>query len=264
MYCRKTSTGHWIIGNGRQTPIVLSPSSCKNQNEAKAIAQSVEGFDTPLSEPIPGETKIWRFLRLSLWGLLILSLLTIAYCFERGGIPSGNWWNIPHSSLLDDILIIALVGFSTTLVHEMGHVLFGRSWRLTAKMQQLTMRTNINHVWSWPRAQRIEAISAGLIFDTVILAILLTVHLLTLNPLAASAASTVFLRITWQFGFHKVRDGRLLIVLALDKPLLFASPYGKREKWLKTFLVALGHMMDITLIWHWPVSAALSTLNPHA
>lgn len=261
MYCRKNSSGQWIIGNGNQPPVILSSAHCKSQFEAKKIAQTIDGFNIPLSEPTPGKGKIWFCMRFFLWISLALSSMLNIYYFFRYGFPSGIWWLVPHESILIDILLITVVGVVSTAIHEFGHMVFGRSWTVSAQILHRVISTNLNHVWAWPRIRRIEAISAGLIFDSVLLSALFAVQIIFDNAYAASAASTVCLRMVWQLGFHAIRDGRLLIVLTLDRPLFFSKPSNNGEYLLSFIFRLFGYAMDLFIIWQWPIALTIGLLE---
>lgn len=89
----------------------------------------------------------------------------------------------------------------------------------------------------------------------------LSVQIIFDNAYAASAASTVCLRMVWQLGFHAIRDGRLLIVLTLDRPLFFSKPSNNGEYLLSFIFRLFGYAMDLFIIWQWPIALTIGLLE---
>lgn len=79
---------------------------------------------------------------------------------------------------------------------------------------------NMTHIWVWSFLGRVAAVSAGIMSDLLILCICSILGLYNDSWIILAAASILWVRILWQFRFHRKTDGRLILMLLLDNPVI--------------------------------------------
>lgn len=105
------------------------------------------------------------------------------------------------------------------------HILFSNNFKGIAKSLRFSLKksvatVNLTHVWFWPLFSSAIAILGGVITDSIILASLFLASDRIASPLLTLFIYIMLLRILWQFRLYNSTDGRLLLFMLIDNPLL--------------------------------------------
>lgn len=105
------------------------------------------------------------------------------------------------------------------------HILFSNNFKGIAKSLRFSLKksvatVNLTYVWFWPLFSRAIAILGGVITDSIILASLFLASDRIASPLLTLFIYIMLLRILWQFRLYNSTDGRLLLFMLIDNPLL--------------------------------------------
>lgn len=105
------------------------------------------------------------------------------------------------------------------------HILFSKNFKGIAKSLRFSLKksvatVNLTHVWFWPLFSSAIAILGGVITDSIILASLFLASDRIASPLLTLFIYIMLLRILWQFRLYNSTDGRLLLFMLIDNPLL--------------------------------------------
>lgn len=160
------------------------------------------------------------------------------------------------------ILIAILFSIGTTILHEFMHVIFSNNINNIKRIFNISLRKSIayvslTHVWTWSTFSRLVAVSAGVMIDTVILAILLVTGTILNSDIEMVLISTMLLRIIWQFRFHRKSDGRYFLMMLLDNPLIDIDYKTNRSVLIKKDVLAwsaayvVGKTIDLYLLCFW-------------
>jgi len=146
--------------------------------------------------------------------LLVLALITLVT--HNGLIPRYQdfFWSTATSIVIFGNTAIVLTNL---MVHEFAHLVAARSLGVTAhislgtRLQYLVIQTNVTGLWALPRRQRYRVYLAGIVWDTLVIAIAFL--LLAYIPLPLLARSLLhsliflnFLGILWQFHLYMRTD----------------------------------------------------------
>lgn len=111
---------------------------------------------------------------------------------------------------------------------------------------------------------RVAAVSAGIMSDLLILCICSILGLYNDSWIILAAASILWVRILWQFRFHRKTDGRLILMLLLDNPVIALGnendadfTYEKDVLIWKVFQV-IGVLVEIAVVVFWGIPFVLS------
>ncbi len=214
----------------------------------------------------------WKILRNGLIVVGILAIITILITIPFIGIPTGNQIVSNDLSLLETSIFI--IGFSlfTTVIHEIMHMIYARTLNKKSGGLNLTLKNAIatvsmTHIWVWSLIGRISAVSAGIVSDLLFLALLSVGRLFYNNLLMVVASAILWLKIIWQFRFHKNCDGSLMAIMLLDNPMLNVKNSSsdifscKNERHIWYILKAVGILIDIVIFMFWLVPFALDIFN---
>lgn len=123
---------------------------------------------------------------------------------------------------------------------------------------------NMTHIWVWSFLGRVAAVSAGIMSDLLILCICSILGLYNDSWIILAAASILWVRILWQFRFHRKTDGRLILMLLLDNPVIALGnendadfTYEKDVLIWKVFQV-IGVLVEIAVVVFWGIPFVLS------
>ena len=87
------------------------------------------------------------------------------------------------------------------------------------------------------------------------------------NWMIVSGASILWLKILWQFGFHRNCDGHSLAMTILDDPLIdldtsnLESNIKNKKLYIWKVLKVFGYMIDLLLIIFWLIPFLVSLFN---
>ncbi|MCI6585114.1 MAG: hypothetical protein MSC45_08630 [Mobiluncus sp.] len=183
-------------------------------------------------------------------GVLVSYLIVHSFTF-------GFEWFIDDVPIFYQIIFVAFIAIVTSILHELGHIIFGKSFGVSGSVLWSTFRTNLNHIWVWSIPARFAAICSGLIIDVSCAAFLIVI-LPDSSQWLSSAVSTIIFRIVWEFNLTRKTDLRWYLCLLFDNPLLMINI----EKGKYGLLVrSLGIAYDIALVILWPVLFVLSLIG---
>lgn len=100
-------------------------------------------------------------------------------------------------------------------------LLYTFKWEQKRVVLKKSMATvTMTHIWVWSFLGRVSAVSSGIMSDLLILCICSIMGLYNDSWIISAAASILWVRILWQFRFHRKTDGRLILMLLLDNPVI--------------------------------------------
>ncbi|TLF39686.1 hypothetical protein FEI15_06965 [Lacticaseibacillus zeae] len=268
---RKLRDNNWILLTGKQVPIVVDEETHnyfithnfehlkKNINFLDAIKDA--GFLKSKSQKVPNlisenQSKLWVTMRFFALCLGALSLLFVFYTTLTLGVPTGDKLISQSLNPLLNVSFIIIFSVLTTLIHEMAHLFFGqqtlhrRSVLINSKLA--VIRVSLSHTWTWTLLGRLTAVSAGVITDLLILAILSGLNLVSHSWFLPIACAILWIRILWQFRLHKRTDGQLLLALIFDMPFLCQDLKSSKARYL-IFIKFFGVSISLLLIIGWIV-----------
>lgn len=239
IYFRKLKNGNYVILSANSEPLVVEEAFAKYISQNNTVLKDCDentisifkdsGFFTDeLSDtfiPVELQGIKWDIFRYGIFALGIISLIVIFITMTFVGIPFGNRIISINVSLWKSIMFLIIFSILTTIIHEMMHMLYARTWnkrdgRINIILKESVATVTMTHIWVWSFLGRLSAVSAGVISDLFILSICSILRLYFDNWIMAAASSILFLRILWQFRFHKKSDGRLIVMILLDNPTI--------------------------------------------
>ena len=283
IFCRKLKNGNYVILAADSEPLVVEEdfATCISQ-DGNALANFDEsvisvfkdsGFfadalsDTVIPEEPTG--KKWNLLRQGVFIISVMALLGVLMIIPFSGIPLGNRMipaNVPMW-----MSVIFMIGFSiaTTMIHELLHMLYANTLKkqnggVKIVLKKSMATVNMTHIWVWSFLGRVAAVSAGIMSDLLILCICSILGLYNDSWIILAAASILWVRILWQFRFHRKTDGRLILMLLLDNPVIALGnendadfTYEKDVLIWKVFQV-IGVLVEIAVVVFWGIPFVLS------
>lgn len=279
IFSRKLKKGNYVILAADSEPLVVGEEFIMNRNVLANCDESVisvfkdSGFFTDMLSDavIPEEPtgKQWDLLRQGVFVILVLSLLGVLMTIPFSGIPFGNRIIPPNVPMC--MSIIFMVGFSiaTTMIHEVLHMFYANTWKKQNGGVKIVLRksmatVNMTHIWVWSFWGRLAAVSAGIMSDLLILFVCSILRLYYDSWIIMAATSILWIRILWQFRFHRKTDGRLILMLLLDNPVIAlenendaAFTYKKDVLIWKVFRV-VGVLVEIAIVVFWGIPFLLS------
>ncbi|WP_100332622.1 hypothetical protein [Bacillus xiapuensis] len=273
VFSRKLKSGKWIVLAEEAVPLVVDEELAKclaqSRDELECYSEDVlnilkeNGFYADSStemKKLPKESTSlqWKLARGILFIIGALSSITVLVLTLFYGVPSGSKIINDSVPLLINILYIVIFSLSTTLVHELMHVIFARTFGYKAgglrlQFSKAKATVSMTHIWLWSFLSRFAALSAGVIFDFFLLACLSLVNLVITNWMLTAAISILWLRIIWQFRFHKNCDGQLIALSVLDNPMLALEQTDEADKDVQTWrkLKIIGYLVDAIIVVYW-------------
>lgn len=268
---RRLKSGDWIVIAKEAEPLVVNEELAKSLiynnaledygSEIVNILQENSFYTnaTDKSESLPEEKNNirWNVKRMILFIIGGLSILTAFTLTLLKGVPNGSI--IINSSLSLPTNLILLIAFSliTTVIHELMHIVFARSYRiktggLRLHVLQAKATVSMTHIWVWSFSSSLAALSAGLIFDFFLLAYLLILDYFITGWIVTAAISVLWLRIIWQFRFHKNCDGHFIALALFDNPMLGIDGNGSgKEIIIWRMLKIIGYIVNLVIIVYW-------------
>jgi len=188
-----------------------------------------EGFTTEEANYLEtvieeGKSTNWKLLHIILYttGVVSISSLLVSLIFIGIQNPINV---IPlNVSALITIPFAILFLLISAGIHELMHVIYGRTYNkvgsISLKVRKATATVSLTHVWLWSLKSRLAALSAGLVWDFLLLAILMQVQVFFNHWALSLSGYLLWVRVFWQFRFHKNSDGRLIAMNLIDNPLI--------------------------------------------
>ncbi|MEK4670295.1 hypothetical protein [Niallia sp. FSL R7-0271] len=221
--------------------------------------------------PIEQTTTRWNFYRKLSLLVGILSLIIIIFALPfTGGIPTGNKILAQNVHFFYTFLFVIFVSVLSSLLHEYMHIFFSNSAKRSKDIIKIrfiksTATVSMSHIWVWSLFPRFIALSAGLISDLFLLAIVTVTQVFIANWILIVTSAVLWVRILWQFRFHKKCDGQLIFQTLLDNPLFGDmtaltdnSLEQRKEKRLMRILKFIGYTINILLLIFWCLPFFLS------
>ncbi|MGP1433592.1 MAG: hypothetical protein ACTTKP_04865 [Catonella sp.] len=222
---------------------------------------------------LPKEPKnnIFRMLQIFLMVVFGLSvLLLLLYGSQK--LIWNSLYIVPFDRRIFGLILIG-ISFSvgTTILHEFMHLIFSNNIKnikrmLSISLKKSTAYVSLTHVWTWSVFSRLMAVSAGIMIDIVVLSILLVIGKVLNNEIETILMSIMFLRIIWQFGFHRKTDGKYFLMMLLDNPLIDIDYKTNRNVLTKKEVLAwriacvIGKIIDLYLLFFWIMPIVYKTI----
>lgn len=283
VFSRKLRNGKHVILASDSEPLVVEDEFAMRINQDANVLRECDdevisifrdgGFfsDTSSDVLIPKEPTgmLWYIMRIGVFLISVLALIGVLLTIPISGIPFGD--RIIPNNIPIWMSLIFLIGFSilTTILHELLHMLYAATWKkqksglkITAKKSVATV--SMTHIWVWSFLGRIAAVSAGIMNDLFLLSICSILGLHNENWIISAAASILWVRILWQFRFHKNTDGRLILMFLLDNPVIESEKMKSADISLRKSIIIwrsfqfLGIIIGIIIITFWEIPLVLS------
>lgn len=166
-----------------------------------------------------------RYLQILRTFIVILGIVSFTVIFTKIRSLSFLTYDFKNENLTFVVLFAVVFSILTTIFHEIMHILFSNNFKGIAKSLRFSLKksvatVNLTHVWFWPLFSRAIAILGGVITDSIILASLFLASDRIASPLLTLFIYIMLLRILWQFRLYNSTDGRLLLFMLIDNPLL--------------------------------------------
>lgn len=236
---RKLKNGSYVIIAVDSEPLVVEEefvmSISQNNNVLEQCDEEVtsifreSGFcaDTVSSASISEESKgvKWNVLRYGIFIISIIALVGVLITIPFSGIPFGNKIIPTNTPIWVSVIFMIVFSILTTTLHEMMHMFYAKTWKkqkggVNIMLKRSVATVSMTHIWVWSFWGRLAAVSAGIISDLFILCICSILGLRNDCWIISAAASILWVRILWQFRFHRKTDGRLILMLLLDNPVI--------------------------------------------
>lgn len=212
--------------------------------------------------PKEPQNNIFRMLQIFLIVVFGLSvLLLLLYGSQK--LIWNSLYIVPFDRRIFGLILIG-ISFSvgTTILHEFMHLIFSNNIKnikrmLSISLKKSTAYVSLTHVWTCSVFSRLMAVSAGIMIDIVVLSILLVIGKVLNNEIETILVSIMFLRIIWQFGFHRKTDGKYFLMMLLDNPLIDIDYKSNRNVLTKKEVLAwriacvVGKIIDLYLLFFW-------------
>lgn len=270
---RRLKSGDWIVVAKESDALIVNEELAKSLIHNNSLdCYDIEtvhllqenGFyidENDKIESFPDEKNNirWNIKRMTLFILGGLSILISLVLSLFKGIPSGSV--LINSRIPLPANLIYLIAFSliTTLIHELMHIIFSRSYFLRTgglrlNFVQAKATVSMTHIWVWSFLSRLAALSAGLAFDSFLLATLLILDYFVIDWKVSAAISILWLRIIWQFRFHKNCDGYFIASALFDNPILgIDSTESSKEIKISRVLKIIGYAVNLLIIVYWVI-----------
>lgn len=280
---RKLKNGSYVILAADSEPLVVEEefvmSISQNENVLEECDEDVtsifreSGFctDTVSSASIPEEAKgvKWNVLRYGVFIISILALLGVLITIPFSGVPFGNKIIPTNTPIWVSVIFMIVFSLLTTTLHEMMHMFYAKTWKMqkggvNIMLKRSVATVSMTHIWVWSFCGRLAAVSAGIMSDLFILYICSILGLYNDCWVISAAASILWVRILWQFRFHRKTDGRLILMILLDNPVIALEnennadfSYKKDVLIWKVFQV-VGVLVEIAVVLFWGIPFVLS------
>jgi len=286
IYSRKLKNNDWVIYAVDSSLLVVDESTAKSlTRDDKFLEKCDESFLNLLSEcgylrdsldhpqhiPFEETTFLYKILRHAMLFTGVISITFIFILIPMVGIPRGNNLFSSDSGLWNELIVVAMFSMSTTLIHEIMHMIFAKTFTyyrggLRFYIKRSTVTVSMTHIWVWSIISRITALSAGMIADLLLLASLSFIRLNNDSWIFVAGSIILWIRILWQLRFHKKCDGQLLAMTILDNPMITVDVKNKhlrRNKDVKIWknLTVIGYLVDFFLLAFWIIPFVLSVFS---
>lgn len=284
---RKIKNGNWVILTDKSGLLVVDgvtgeslveEKKCVYDNDEVMNILNENGFLTDSADyikKVPNEKKDlkWRIMKYLLFIVGFISVFIILALVPMIGIPIGNELINNEVSLWVSLIFIITFSMSTAFLHELMHILYAQNWNLKFGGLDFSIRkasaiVSMTHVWTWSFIGRIAAVSAGVILDLLILACLYLAQLVCSSWIITAGSSVLWLRIIWQFRFHKNCDGKIMAMMIIDNPMIDidasdSKNWNSKDKeftnWIK--LKNVGSIVEATILVFWIIPFVLTVLK---
>ncbi len=273
---RKLKCGNWILITSENKPIVVNEKVKSELVSGKMDIQNyddnfldvlkengfireTENLQYPLVEKQSHHWVVWRKLLLISGGISFFMVLMISFLH---GVPTGNHLIEKQVGIVKNISFIIIFSIITTLTHELMHVIFGQNWNLREliiSVKRSVVKVPLSQIWIWSLLGRISTVSAGVILDECLLAVLMLSQYFYKNWMLSVSCSVLMLRILWQLRFHRRCDGQLFFSMLLDDPFLNEEITQKENKPSYVILFNIvGRIVSAVILLGWIIPAIIS------
>lgn len=280
---RKLKNGSYVILAADSEPLVVEEefvmSISQNENVLEECDEDVaaifreSGFctDTVSSASMPEEAKgvKWNVLRYGVFIISIIALFGVLITIPFSGIPFGNKIIPTNATIWVSVIFMIVFSILTTILHEMMHMFYAKTWKkqnggVNIMLKWSVATVSMTHIWVWSFWGRLAAVSAGIMSDLFILCICSIWRLYNDCWIISAAASILWLRILWQFRFHRKTDGHLILMLLLDNPVIALEndnnadcSYKKDVLIWKVFQI-VGMLVETAVVFFWGIPFVFS------
>lgn len=283
IFFRKLRNGSYVILAADSEPLVVEEkfamSIIQNSDVLDDCDEEIvsifreSGFytDTLSDMSIPEESKgtMWNVLRYGVFIISVIALLGVLMTIPFSGIPLGNRIIPTNIPIWKSAIFMMAFSIFTTIFHEVMHMLYARTWKkrnggINIVLRKSIVTVSMTHIWVWSLCGRLAAVSAGIMSDLSILCICSIVRLYNNSWIISAAASILWVRILWQFRFHRKTDGRLILMLILDNPVIAMenesndSSFDKKAVLIWKVFQVFGVAVSVLVFVFWIIPLVLS------
>lgn len=283
---RKTKSGNWVVLAKDSELLVMDDIAIKCLVKGKKHINTYRDdlakmlyenhFFTNLPDynrrvTLEYNSLIYFIFRYVLFITGIISILVILVLSKYISFPNGNILIFSELSIWKSLIFMIIFSISTVFFHELMHIIYSRNWNsqhsgLRIYIKRSMAIISMTHIWTWSTKARIAAISAGIIFDLLILALISIFRLYADNSMLVLASAILWIRIIWQFRFHKNCDGKILAMMVIDNPMIDADANIKNTNKIKNnktwiLLKSIGYIIDIIIILVWIIPIVSNFIN---
>lgn len=283
IFSRKLKNGNYVILASDSEPLVVEEEFAMRINQDVNVIRECDdevisifrdgGFFSDASSDIriPKEPAglIWNILRIGVFIISALALVSILITIPISGIPLGD--RIIPNNIPIWMSLVFLIGFSflTTILHELLHMLYAATWKKRQRGLKIAVRKSMatvamTHIWVWSFLGRISAVSAGIMSDLFLLSICSIIGVYDKNWIISAATAILWVRILWQFRFHKNTDGRLILMFLIDNPMIGSEKVQSADISLRKHIMIwkvfqfLGVIIGMIIIVCWEIPLILN------
>lgn len=229
-----------------------------------------ESQSETITIPEDKQTIKWKIMRYMLIGIGICSFVNLICLIPFIGVHFGNKI-IPKGVALWIVILFCLaVSILSTILHELLHMIYARTFDgknkgIKLKMKKAMVTVTMSHIWVWKFTSRMVALVAGLVSDLFFLSCLYTLQLFVDSWMLTTASSIMYIRILWQFRFHKNCDGKYIAMSFLDNPVIDIDSkcidYVAKDALLWKKLEKIGCILEVILILFWLIPFVLKIVE---
>jgi len=287
IYKRKLKGGDWVVLAAGSDPLVVSEEVARELTNKNTLIDDFDadiasvlrdsGFIEKLQQstkriPEEGAGLKWSIFRFGLLVVGVISFAVVLFVTPIIGLPVGSKIITNEVPLWLNLLFVLFFSVSTTLLHEFMHMLYARTLRnksnehgLNLEVKKSTATVSMTHIWVWSFISRITALVAGIAIDLLLLSCCSIAQLFFDSWLFVTASAVLWIRILWQFRFHKNCDGQLIAITIFDNPMIAIDARDKpNNSQNRKELVAwrglsyCGYITNIVLLLGWVIPFILN------
>lgn len=286
IYYRKLDTGDYLLYayksellmvNGRLAENIITKKNVDiNDDETYEILSSNKFLcdDNYNNHELPLELSNYK---VNIMNFIYVLVFVTSVFYNAYKIDYDMTYNLlKNISFRNHLLLTMVIGIifsiTTTVNHEFMHAVFSNNLQGIKESINLSIKNSVasvslTHVWLWSKFSRLLAVAAGVMLDSITLSLLIILRHFISNSITTVMFIILFLRIIWQFRFHRNTDGKLFIMMLLDNPFLYYD-YKNNKESLNTkeliicrITLIIGWLIDLYLLFLWVIPISFKLVN---